>query len=163
MDHDIDAELEWTLQVGRHEGVIANNPRSGAMCYFADLAQVSDNHYRICWRFEKHHFSVRLDRGFDIEHVGSIDKIKLEVVVREYASEETRSAAVRVIRNDNVLTGFYKAQRCIDRRHAGCEGETEASAFECRDISFERRSRRVLCACVFVTLILAECVLRVRR
>src|SRR6187455_2020043 len=108
MHDDVDSELERQLKVRRHEGVVANHASAGSMRDFANLAQVGDDHYRIRWCFQKHHLGVRLDGSFNVEHVRRIDKIKLDVVVREYAGEETRGAAVSVVGNDDVFTGLHQ-------------------------------------------------------
>ena len=115
---DIDAKLERPLQVWGHESVVANDARSRAMRDLADLFEVRQNHDRVRWCFNEHHFRVRLDRSFDVQWIRSVDVIEFDVVVGEYAIEETCGAAVSVVGNDDVLAGFYQTQRGIDRGHA---------------------------------------------
>src|SRR5215217_5647477 len=116
--HDIDAKFERALQVWRHESVVADDTCSGAMSYLADFFQIRNDHHRIGWRFQKHHLSVRLDRGLDVQRIRRVYKIELDVVVSENAYEETRGAAVGVVRHDDVIAGFNESQGGIDCGHA---------------------------------------------
>ena len=156
---DIDTELQWTLQVWRHESVVTNDACSSAMRDLADLLEIRKDHYGISRRLDKYHLCVWFDCRFDVEWIGCVNVIEREVVVREYEIEETRSAAVGIVGHDDVFAAFDESQRGIDRGHAGSERITETSAFECGDISFDCRARRVLRACVLVTFVLPERVL----
>ena len=99
--------------------MLSQTTRAPARCAISLTSlQVGDDHHRISWRFEKHHLRVWLDRGFDVQRIGRINEIKLEVVVRENASEQTRRAAISVVGNDDVFAGLYESERCVDRRHA---------------------------------------------
>ena len=99
--------------------MLSQTTRAPARCAISltSFRSVTD-HHRIGRRFEKHHLRVWLDRGFDVQRIGSVDIIKLDVVVRENAIEETRRAAVGVVGNDDVFAGFYESQRGVDRGHA---------------------------------------------
>src|SRR5262245_20735632 len=96
----------------------------------ADLFEISHHHDRIGRRFEKHHLRVWFDCCFDVQRIGSVDVIKLDVVVCENAIEETCCATVRVIGNDDVFACFDQSQGCVDGGHAGSECKSETSTFK---------------------------------
>jgi hypothetical protein len=45
VDHDVHTKLERPLQVWRHESVVANDARAGAMRDLADLFQIRHDHH----------------------------------------------------------------------------------------------------------------------
>src|SRR5688572_5300593 len=87
--NDIAAQLERSLQVRRHKSVIANHARAGTMCDLADLFQIGNDHDGIGWRFKKHHLCIWFDGGFDVKRVGSVNVIKLEIVICEYTVKKS--------------------------------------------------------------------------
>src|SRR6266511_2627619 len=118
MHYDIDAKLQRALQVRRHESVITNNARTGPMGNLRYLAQICNDHNRVGRGLYENHPGVGLDRCLYVERIGCVYEIKLEVIVREYLREETKSAAVGVIGNDYVLAGFNQPERGIDGCHS---------------------------------------------
>ena len=125
--------------------------------------QVCHDHHGIGRRLDEDHPRVLFDRRFDVRDVRRVNEIKLDIVVRQNAREETKRAAVGVIRDDDVLARFDEPQRRINRGHPGSEGVTELRAFERSDVAFQREARRVLCPRILETFMLAESFLRVSR
>src|SRR5438552_2570938 len=125
MNYYVHPKFNWSLEVRRHERVVANHFCAGAVSYFANFAQVRHNHNRICRRFQKNHLRIWFDCSLNIEDVRRIDKIKFDIVIRQYSSEETEGAAVGIIRHDYMFTGIDETQSCINRCHPRSESKTE--------------------------------------
>src|SRR5258705_9808388 len=137
MDHDVYTELKRTLQVRRHKCFVANNASAGSMRYFASLRKIGDDHHRISGCLNEDHSGVLLDCALYVERVRRVNEIKLEVVVGEDFREQTGRAAVSVIRDHDVLAGFYETKCRIDGRHPGSEGETKPATLQRRDVLLE--------------------------
>src|SRR2546426_12482929 len=107
MHDDINSECERPLQVWRHKCVVANHTRACGVRYFRHAFEIRNDHHWICRGLDKYHAGIVFDCGFDVSDLGSINKIELNPVVRQYPREQTKSAAVSIIRNNHVLAGFY--------------------------------------------------------
>ena len=123
--------------------------------------QVCHDHHGIGRRLDEDHPRVLFDYRFDVRDVRRINEIKLDLVVRQNAREETKRAAVGVIRDDDMLAHFDEPERRINRGHPGSECVAEARAFQCRDVALNGEPRRVVRARVLESLVLAETFLRV--
>src|SRR5712692_9408684 len=77
--------------------------------------------------------------------------------------EETKGAAVSVIGNDDVFTGFDQPQRGIDRCHSRGESIAIFSAFESCKIAFNRKSCGVGSPRVLESLVPAQTFLGISR
>src|SRR5204863_6639398 len=105
------------------------------MSDLTDGFKVSDDHHRVGRRLDKDHLAVLFDRGFDIKWIRCVDKLKLDVVIRQYFCKEPCRSSVGVVRNDDMFARFDEFQCSVDRRHARCEGKPETSSLECCDVS----------------------------
>ena len=157
--HDVDAEVERSLQVRRHESVVANNARTRSVCHIRNCLQVSHDHHGVRRRLDENHLRVVFDRGFHVSDVGCVHEFELYPVVRQHSLEQPVGAAIGVVRNDDVVAGFHQAQRRVDRRHTGSECVAKLCPFQGREISLQRQPRRIRRARVLKPLVLSQTVL----
>ena len=87
MHHNVNTEFQRALQVGRHERVVANDARSRRVRQIRDGLKVCNDHHGVRRRLDEYHARVLLDGGLNVRDVGSVNEIKLNVVVRQYARE----------------------------------------------------------------------------
>jgi hypothetical protein len=69
------------------------------------------------------------DCGFNVERIGGVYKIKLDVVVGQNLGKETEGPAVGVIGNNDMVACFDQSQGGIDGGHSRSKGKTEFRAF----------------------------------
>ena len=106
MDHDVHAEFQRPLQVRRHERVVANYAGARAVGHLGNRFQIRHDHHGIGRRLDKDHARIVFDCGLDVADVGRVNKAELDAIVRKDAIEQTKGAAVGVVRNDDVLAAF---------------------------------------------------------
>src|SRR4030095_9942327 len=69
VNDDINTELQRTLEVRRHKGVVANHSSACSVSYLAHFFQVGDNHHRVGRCLEKHHLCIFFDCVLDVERI----------------------------------------------------------------------------------------------
>ncbi len=106
VDDDVHAEFQRPLQVRRHKRVVANYASAGGVGHLGNCFQVRNDHHGIRRRLDKDHARIVFDGGLDVADVGGVNKAELDAIIRKDAIEQTEGAAVRVVRNDDVLAAF---------------------------------------------------------
>src|SRR5215470_17210740 len=55
VDYDIGSQLEWTLEVRAHKGIVYDEPQSAATGNFGNCTYVHKRHHRIRGSFDEYH------------------------------------------------------------------------------------------------------------
>src|SRR3712207_6263593 len=102
MKDDVNAEIHWPLQVGRHKSVIANNARAMLVRNLGNGSKIGNYHYGISWSFNKEHARVRTYRRLYVLGAGRVNETELDSVVSQDAREQAKRAAISVIGDNHM-------------------------------------------------------------
>ena len=119
VDHDIGAELEWLLEIGRGECVIHHHQRSARMREPADGRDVVDEQARICGRLDPHEARALGDGAFQCCEIGNVQLLHRDADRFEDRVQYSIGAAVNVHRNyDFIARAQVRLQHGVFRGQA---------------------------------------------
>ena len=118
VQHDVGAERERLLQVGRGEGVVDDEPRAGlaraTSATAAMSAMPSSGFVGVSHQTTRVVGPQRRAQGVE---VGEVDRRVLDAPRREHLVDQPERAAVGVVRDDDVVAGAQQhAQQDVARR-----------------------------------------------
>ena len=102
-------------------------------------------------------------RGFERVEIAQIARRPRDAESLVHPGDEAERAAVRVVRDDDVVTGLERAQDRVLGRETARERETVPRTFERRDARLHRGARGIAAARVLVAAVLAYRLLHERR
>ena len=121
-----------------------------------DGGNIGDFHDRIGGGLDEDQARVRAQRALHLLQPAGVRVAEAESEIFEYPLEQPEAPAIQAAPRDDVVARLQQAHHGVDGRHSGSKGEGKAASFERRQVTFQRRSRRVRGAGVFVTLVLAQ-------
>jgi hypothetical protein len=105
MDHEVGAELDRSLEVGRRERVVDDDELPARVRDLRDRGDVRQAQERVRRRLEEDVAGLLLDRPLDVRRLGGVDVGEADPVALEHAAEEAVGAAVEVVPRDDVISG----------------------------------------------------------
>jgi hypothetical protein len=103
MQHEVGAEFERALQIGRAIGVVDYRQGAVAAGDGAHCRDVHQAHVRIGRRLEEHHAGGRIDRGVEVGRIGEVDVSHLDAELRQAMVEVAEGAAVERLVGDDLV------------------------------------------------------------
>ena len=88
MDHEVGAELERPLQVGREEGVVDRHRDAAPVRELGDGGDVGDLHQRVGGRLEEDQPRLRTQRARDRGEVAGVDPGDAQPIAIEHLLEQ---------------------------------------------------------------------------
>ena len=83
MYNDVHTKFQRSLQIWRHESVVADDARSRGMRGLGYRLQIRHDHYRIRRGFHEYHFCIVANFRLDIRNFRGVNERKLNTIVRE--------------------------------------------------------------------------------
>ena len=90
----VGAQVQWSLEVGRHESVVDDGKRSGSSGNIGNSSDIDDFHCWVGGSFHPDEFGVWLDRRFDAINVFHIDETGFDTLFRKLSFEESVGSSV---------------------------------------------------------------------
>ena len=150
MDDDVEAVLERPLHDRRGEGVVGDGEDSARARKFSDSAEVGDAEQRIARRLNPDQPRLRRQRRLDRGAVAGVDVGDLQSRrSRAHTMEQPPTAAVEVVRGDDMGAVIEQFEHRRLRRQAGSEGEARRAALHLGERVLERRAGRIAGARIF--------------
>ncbi|CAM5665895.1 hypothetical protein SSPIM334S_07589 [Streptomyces spiroverticillatus] len=162
---DVRAQRDRLLEVGAGEGVVDDELRARRVRDLRDGGDVRDPEQRVGGRLDPHDLRTGRERGPDRRRVGGVGDRPLHAPARDDLGEEPEGAAVRVVRDDDVVAGRQeRTQQAVLGSQPRSEGEPAPAALQGGEVLLQGGAGRVGAAAVLVTAAQApDPVLLVRR
>ena len=160
---DVGAEREGLLEKRRGERVVDDEQRLMRVGDLRRGCEIRDLHERIRRRLDEYGLRLRRARILDALHVRRVHVREAEAQMLQQLVEQPERSAVHVRAADNVIAGLEKFHDRVEAAHAARERESMLRPFERSDRALERLTCGILSARVFVSLVLAQPLLHVRR
>src|SRR5205823_7110298 len=119
LDHQVEAQFERALEVGRTEAVVAGGQDAAALADLGDGAQVEHPQARIGRALGPDQGGGGPDGGVQQVQVGQVDELGLEALAAEQLDVQAVGVTVDVVRQQDVPAGF---EQLADRGHGGDPG-----------------------------------------
>ena len=161
--HDVGAQIERRLQVGRTERVIDGQQRPGLLGHGGGGPDVDDVEQRVSRCLNPDELGLRADFFAHRAHVAHRHEVKLDAVGRENFGEEAVGAAVEVVGADDLVAGLEQLYQAVDGGHAGGEGQAVLPVFQRRHRVLQLGAGGVVGARVLVAFVVAGAALHIGR
>ena len=155
----VGAERERLLQVRSGESVVDDHPRVLILRRARNGLDVDDREQRVGRGLDPDHAGLGPPRRFERAQVAQVTGRPRDPMTFVYTCDKPVGAAVRVVRDDQMVARVECAQDGILGREAARERESVPRVLERRDARLHRGTSRVAAARIFVAAVLSDRVL----
>jgi len=122
MDDKIGAQGDLALQGGRQERVVNVDLGTDELCASHDIGDVSDSNKRIARRFDQYQHRYSFKGSVESRWIIVIDEGNVELSFGCALLQETKSAAITIMRRDEEIIRFEARQNEVNGgRAARCD------------------------------------------